>query len=64
MKETISKVKRLPSEWERIIVKEKNGQIINLQNIQAAQYQKNEQHNQEEDIRPKQTFLQRSHTDG
>ena len=43
MKETISKVKRLPSEWERIIVKEKNGQIINLQNIQAAhadQYQK------------------------
>ena len=44
MKETISKVKRLPSEWERIIVKEENGQIINLKNIQAAtaaQFQKN-----------------------
>ena len=38
-KETISKVKRQPSEWEKIIA-----QRINLKNIQAAhvaQYQKN-----------------------
>ena len=39
MKETISKVKRQPSEWEKIIA-----QRINLKNIRAAhvaQYQKN-----------------------
>ena len=41
-KETISKVKRQPSEWEKIIANEK--QMINLKNIQAtpaAQFQKN-----------------------
>ena len=40
---------------------------INLQNIQAAhsaQYQKNKQPNQKASRRPKQTFLQRGHTDG
>ena len=40
---------------------------INLQNIQAAhaaQYQKNKQPNQKLGRRPKQTFLQRRHTDG
>ena len=39
----------------------------NLQNIQAvhtAQYQKNKQPNQKMVRRPKQTFLQRRHTDG
>ena len=35
MKETIGKVKRQPSEWEKIITKEKTDRI-NLQNIQAA----------------------------
>ena len=48
-KETISKVKRLPSEWEKIGAKEKNWKIINFQNIQAAhttQYQKSKQPNQ------------------
>ena len=35
-KETISKVKRQPSEWEKIIANENNVQTINLQNIQAA----------------------------
>ena len=42
-------------------------QRINLQNIQAAhtsQYQKNKQPNQRVGERPKQTFLQRTHTDG
>ena len=42
-KETISKVKRQPSEWEKIIANEAR-QRINLKNIQAApvaQFQKN-----------------------
>ena len=42
-------------------------QRINLQNIQtarAAQYQKNKQPNPKMGRRPKQTFLQRRHTDG
>ena len=42
------------NEWQRII----------LQNVQAAQYQKNKQPNQNPSGRPKQTFLQRRHTDG
>ena len=39
--ETINKMKRQPSEWEKIFANEINGQRINLQNIQtahAAQY--------------------------
>ena len=42
-KETINKMKRSPSEWEKNICKWSNWQGINLQNIQtahAAQYQK------------------------
>ena len=42
-KETISKVKRQPSEWEKITANETTDRI-NLQNIQVAyvtQYQKN-----------------------
>ena len=49
------------------ICKRSNGQRINLQNIQtarAAQYQKNKQWNQKMSGIPKQTFLQRRHTDG
>ena len=45
MKETISKMKRQSSEWEKIIAKETTDKINNLQNIQAshvAQYQKKE----------------------
>ena len=44
-KETISKVKRQPSEWEKMISDETTDRI-NFQNIQAAhttQYQKNKQ---------------------
>ena len=40
---------------------------INFQTIQAvhvAQHQKNEKHNQKVGQRTKQTFLQRTHTDG
>ena len=43
--------------------KQNNSQRINLQNIQAAQYQKNEQPNQKVGKRTKQMFLQRRHTD-
>ena len=35
MKETISKVKRQPSEWEKIIANEATDKAINLKNIQA-----------------------------
>ena len=62
-KETPNKVKRQPSEWEKIIANETD----NFQNIQAAhttQYQKNKQPNQKVGKRPKQTFLHRRHTDG
>ena len=44
--------------------KQNNWQRINLQNIQAAQYQKNKWPNQKMGQRTKQTFLQRRHTDG
>ena len=66
-KETISKVKRQPPEWEKIIANETTGERINFQNTQAAhttQYQKNKHHNQKVRKRPKQTFLHRRHTDG
>ena len=44
MKETISKVKRQPSEQKKIIANETTDEELILQNIQAAhvaQYQKN-----------------------
>ena len=49
-KETISKMKRQPSEWEKIIANEATDKGINLKNIQAtpaaAQFQKNKRPNQ------------------
>ena len=45
MKETINKVKRQPSEWERIISNETTDNLQNIQ-VHAAQYQKNKQPNQ------------------
>jgi len=66
-KETISKVKRQPSEWEEIIANKITWQRINPQNIQAThatQYQKNKQPNWKVCRRPKQTFLRRKHIDG
>ena len=47
--------------------KQNNWQVINLQNIQAAdaaQYQKSKQANQKVGQRTKQAFLQRRHADG
>ena len=65
-KETISKVKRQPSEWENNS-KWSNWQTTNLKNVQAtpvAQFQKNKWPNQKMGQRTKQTFFQRRHTDG
>ena len=48
-------------------IKQCNGQIINLKNIQTtptAQFQKNKRPNQKVGQRTKQTFLQKRHTDG
>ena len=58
MKETISKVKRQTSEWEKIRIKLKN-----IQAAPEAQFQKNKRPDQKTRQRTKQTFLQR-HTDG
>ena len=47
MKETITKVKRQPSEWEKIIANEATDkQLKNIQATYAAQFQKNKQPNQ------------------
>ena len=66
VKETINKVKRQSSEWEKIIANETTdkGLIpkIHKQFI-TTQYQKKKQPNQKVEKRPKQTFLQRC-TDG
>ena len=67
MKETISKVKRQASEWEKIIANEATDKELISKNIQAtpaAQFQKNKRPNQKVGKGPKQTFLQRKHTDG
>ena len=66
-KETISKVKRQPTEWEKIIANGTTDKGLISQNVQAAhttQYQKNKQPNQKVGRRPKQTVLQRRHVDG
>ena len=66
MKETLSKVKRQPSEWEIVIANETDKELIskNMQAAHAAQYQKNKQTNQEVGRRSKQIVLQRRQTDG
>ena len=65
-KETISKVKRQPSEWEKIIANETTDKRliskIYKQLIQLCQ--KNKQLNQKVGERLNQPFLQRRHTDG
>ena len=63
MKETICKVERQLSEWEKIIAnKARDKELIskNIQATPAAQFQKNKQPNQKMGQRTKQTFLQRS----
>ena len=64
MKVTISKVKRQPSEWEKIIANEATDKelISNIQATPAAQFQKNKRPNQtmgqgiKQNISPKKTY--------
>ena len=64
-KETIRKVKRQPSEWGKIIAKETTDKgLISKYTAHTTQHQKNKQPNQKVGKRPKQTYLQRRHTDG
>ncbi len=64
-KETISNVKRQPSEWEKIIAKEETDDDLKyIQAAPAAQYQKNKLPNKKIGQRTKRTFLQRRHADG
>ena len=54
MKETVSKVKRETSEWEKIIANEASvKELISIIYNHVAQYQKNEQPNQKVGKRPK-----------
>ena len=61
-----AKVKRQPSEWEKIISNETTdeGLISKIYKQIIQLHQKNKQPNQKEGKGPKQTFLQRRHTDG
>ena len=67
MKETVSKMKRQPSEWEKTIAKEANDkELISKIYKQLLQLnsRKNKWPNQKMGQRTKQTFLQKRHTDG
>ena len=64
-KETINKVKRQPSEQEKIIARETTDKgLISKIYKQLIQLNTRKQSDQKVGIRPKQTFLQRRHTDG
>ena len=68
-KETISKAKRQPSEWEKIVANETTDKrLISKIYEQLIQINTRKTHNpipnQKVGKRPKQTFLQRRHTDG
>ena len=65
MKETISKVKRQPSELEKIIANEATDkQLISKIYKQLLQLNSRKINAQKMGQRTKQTFLQRRHTDG
>ena len=65
-KETISKAKRQPSEWEKIIANETTdkGLISKIYKELIQLNARKKQPNQKVGKRPKQTFLQRRHADG
>ena len=65
-RETKSKVKRQPAEWEKIIANETTdkGLISKIYKQYSTQYQKNKQPNQKVGKIPKLSFFQRRHTDG
>ena len=65
-KETIKK-QRQPTEWEKVFAKEvtDNGLISKIyKQLMQLNFKKNKQPNQKMGRRPKQTFLERRHTDG
>ena len=64
-KETVSKVKRQPSEWKKIIANEKTDKGL-ISKIYKLLIQLNARKTTKSKVgkRPKQTFLQRRHTDG
>ena len=67
VKETISKVKRQPSEWEKIITNEAaDKKLISKIYKQLLQLnsRKNKRPHQKMGQRTKHSFLQRRHTDG
>ena len=66
-KETINKMKRQPSEWEKLFANEATdeGLISKIyKQLMQLNNNKTKQPNQKMSGRPKQTFLQRRHTDG
>ena len=66
-KETISEVKRQPSEWEKIIANETTDkELISkiYQQFMQLNTRKNKQPNQKVGQRTKQAFLQKRHADG
>ena len=65
-KETISKVKRQPSEWEKIIANETTdkGLVSKIYKQLIQLNARKTKPNQKVGKRPKQIFLQRRHTDG
>ena len=67
MKECISKVKRQPSKWEKIITNEATDkELISKINKQLLQLNSRKVNDpiKKMDQKTKQTFLQRRHTDG
>ena len=65
MKETLSKVKKQPSEWEEIITNEATDkEVISKIYKQLLQLNSRKINDQKIGHRTKQTFLQRRHTDG
>ena len=65
--ENINKTKRQPSEWEKIFTNEATdkGLISKIyKQLMQLNIKKNKQPNPKMGRRPKQTFLQRRHTDG
>ena len=65
-KETINKMKRQPSEWEKIVGNETidKGLISKInKKLMQLNTKKNKQPSQKVSRRPKQSFLQRRHTD-